>query len=692
MLRIIFLFCCIFIWQKTLFAAQENSKIEVMAKHLYSTKITVHATDGIVVYYQDSVIKAESASYDKETKVLVLDGKVEMIGYKGTKEQTDHMEIHTDNKEVNFKKLFLVSQNDIWLFSDNAHRNEGNYTLGRTVLSSCDINDPLWKMVFSRSNYDSDAKYMKVYNAKVYFKDIPIFYSPYLAFSTNNERSSGLLFPLFGYTQEEGFVYEQPIYWAVSPSMDIEFNPQIRTDRSIGLYSTFRFVDSNHSSGKLRIGYFKDKASYAELNSLPESSHYGLEFNYESSEVLSGKLSQNFTDGLYINTTFLNDIDYLNLQKTQLQHFGLNSLQESRLNYFLYNEDYYAGINAKYFIDTRKEHNDDTLQILPSVQLHKYLDHFLWNNLTYSVDLQLENFDRKKGVTLKQVEMKVPLEFTASFFDDFLNVSLGEELYYSKFFFGNGSYVYDDFQYYSNIYKVKLFTDLTKNYDSFVHVLQPSLEYVKPGNESEKPVQFDQLEDKQKELFTVGLPEENYAFSLSQYFYDTKMKLVFYQRLSQKYYMNRTYKFADISNEMQYNWKQWQFYNNLVYAPKFGKIRESSVHISLHEKMYDFTVGHSYKQVLSDQPDIIPANDISFDFGYMLNDRVKFDGSFTYNIDDASSKQWRIGGSYNRDCWSMAVSLREDIIPRPTGFTKDNGFYVQFNFIPFGGLSTGGKQ
>ncbi len=674
---------------QALHAIEEKNKIEVTAQHLETTETTVKATDGVVVYYQDSMIKASSAFYDKKTKLLVLDGNVEMIGYQGTKEHIKHLEIQTESKEVTFEELFFVSENDVWLFTDKAHRSEGNYTFGMSMLSSCDVNDPIWKMVFSHSLYDSEEKYMKVYDAKVYFWDIPMFYTPYLAFSTHKERSSGLLFPLLGYSADEGFIYEQPIFWAISPSMDMEFNPQIRTNRSIGLYATLRFVDSDHSSGTLRAGYFKDKESYVEENNLPNSSHYGLEFNYESSKIFSDKLPSGFTDGLYINTTFLNDIDYLNLQKTKLEHFGLVPLQESRLNYFLYNNDYYAGINAKYFIDTRKVDNDDTLQILPSVQLHKYLDHFLWNNFTYNVDFQVKNFDRKEGTTLKQAEMKIPLEFTTSFFDDFLNVSLGEDIYYSKFFFGNESYINDEFQYYSNIHKVKFFTDLTKNYDNFIHVLQPSLGYVKPGNESESPVNFDNLTEDQKELFSVGLPEEHYAFSLSHYFYDKNMKLKFYQRLSQRYYVDREYKFADISNEMQYNWEKWQFYNDVVYAPEFNKVRTSSSRISLYETEYYISVGHTYKKVLPDQPNILPANDVSLSFGYTYNQRINFNGGLTYNIDESSSKQWRFGGSYKQDCWSMAASVRQDITPRPTGYTTDNTFYVQFNFIPFGGVGTG---
>ena len=117
--------------------------------------------------------------------------------------------------EKDLSVSFFVSENDVWLFSDTAKRHEGNYTFGRSMLSSCDVNDPLWKMVFDHSLYDSEEKYMKVYDAKIYFWDIPMLYTPYMAFSTHKERSSGLLFPLFGYSAGEGFIYEQPIFWAI---------------------------------------------------------------------------------------------------------------------------------------------------------------------------------------------------------------------------------------------------------------------------------------------------------------------------------------------------------------------------------------------------------------------------------------------------------------------------------------------
>ena len=698
MFRPVFLF--LFILLFGLLYAEEKNKIEVTAKHLKSTKTTVTGKGGVVVYYQDSVIKADTASYNKETKILVLDGRVEMIGYKGTKEHTKHMEIDTQSNEVNFEELFFVSQNDIWLITDKARRSEGNYTLGNSVLSSCDANDPLWKMTFTDSHYDSNEEYMKLYNAKMHFMDVPILYTPYMAFSTNNERSSGLLFPLLGYSEDEGFVYEQPIFWAISQSMDLELNPQIRTNRSIGGYGTLRFADSAHSAGALRIGYFKDNESYVNEHDFPNDTHYGLEFNYESSKVFSGMLPKDYTDGLYINSTFLNDIDYLNLQKTSLTHFGLSPLQQSRLNYFLYNNDYYTGVNAKYFIDTRKEDNDDTLQILPSVQFHKYLTEFLVDNLTYSTDFHINNYYREKGSTQQQAELRIPLEYSTSFFNDFVNISLGEEFYYSKYLFGNGQYTNDDYQYYSNFHRAKVFTDLTKKYDSFTHVIQPSLEYFKPGFESENPVTLDELikdqpveEPTLSDLpFAAGLPEEAYLLNLSHYFYDDKMKLKFYQRLSQKYYTNREYKLSDITNEMGYNWKKWKLYNNITYSTELSYIKNSYSQISLRESEYNFSVGHSFKQVssvdtLADITYAVTANDVNLRFGYSYNERIGFTGGLTYNVEEATSEQWILGGSYKVDCWSMSASVRQSITPRPTGeATIDNSFYLQLNFIPFGGV------
>ena len=107
------------------------------------------------------------------------------------------------------------------------------------------------------------------------------------------------------------------------------------------------------------------------------------------------------------------------------------------------------------------------------------------------------------------------------------------------------------------------------------------------------------------------------------------------------------------------------------------------------------SLGHSFKQALSDTEKITTANDLIFDFRYTYNERVALNGGIIYNLEEESSKLWRIGGSYTRDCWSISASVSADIRPRPTNtagvndYTQEYGFFVQLNFIPFASIDTG---
>lgn len=56
--------------------------------------------------------------------------------------------------------------------------------------------------------------------------------------------------------------YEQPIYIAPYENWDLELNPQIKTDRGFGLYSTLRFIDSPYSIGEVNLGAFRENSSY----------------------------------------------------------------------------------------------------------------------------------------------------------------------------------------------------------------------------------------------------------------------------------------------------------------------------------------------------------------------------------------------------------------------------------------------
>ena len=161
MFKHIFLFILtLVLGMQILSASPDKNRIEIKAKHIELENDIVTAKDNVVVYYGDAVIKASSASFNRKTKLLVLDGDIVLMGYQGGKEHADHMEIQTDTKEVKFEELFLVSENDVWIYSDDVNKREGKYNLGTSVLSSCDISDPLWTMVFSEAEYNTNENHL----------------------------------------------------------------------------------------------------------------------------------------------------------------------------------------------------------------------------------------------------------------------------------------------------------------------------------------------------------------------------------------------------------------------------------------------------------------------------------------------------------------------------------------------------
>lgn len=668
-------------------------KIEIVAASIDATKTTANANDDVLVYYGSTILRSDRAFFDKNSSILTLDGNIDSIGYEQTKEQSDHMVINTKTKAVTFDKLFLTSDNDIWLYTDDAIKNEEIYTLGNTIVSSCSIKNPLWKMVFDKSSYDKNENYMKVYGAKLYMWDVPVMYLPYVAFNTKRERRSGVLLPKLGYSQNDGFIYEQPLFLAFSDSLDIELNPQLRTNRSTGLYGTLRFADTEYSHGELRTGIFHDFESYQISKNNKYQDHYGLEFLYDSSKIFDS-LPFELKDGLYINSIYLNDIDYINLQKSKIGHFGNGYFQESRINYFQSNNDYYGGINAKYFIDTTKISNDETMQLLPSLNFHKFYAPFIDSlPVNYSLDMKLSNYFRPAGDNFRRAEILMPIEYSTNLWSDYLKITLAEELYATTLLFDNSTNTDERFSYLAPLHTIKLSSDLTKRYNSSTHILQPYIKYLYPSKLHSRDLAYEDLSLNAKSLFQMDLANEGLEIGGSQYLYNSDNNLKFYQRFLQPYYTKLNYKFGDFSHEAGMTYNKFDINNKILYSHEFSKLRSSYTGISWSEDIYSATLSHSYNVNFVDDIIVTPlANNISIDASYKSSPFMRWYGGISYNINDDFSTAWRGGGDYETDCFGLNVYVKKDTTPSlgiyGASVESSTAIYFQINFKPFASTGT----
>ena len=149
---------------------------------------------------------------------------------------------------------------------------EGKYRLTDATYSTCTPapgKDLEW---FARTtnlylNYDDEVGTAR--NATLYFKGAPILYSPWVSFSLNNERKSGLLTPTFGSTSRGGMEYTQPFFWNIAQNMDATIAPRFMAKRGTLWNGEYRYLQPAYS-GMLHGQYLpgdklagKDRFSYS---------------------------------------------------------------------------------------------------------------------------------------------------------------------------------------------------------------------------------------------------------------------------------------------------------------------------------------------------------------------------------------------------------------------------------------------
>lgn len=84
-------------------------------------------------------------------------------------------------------------------------------------------------------------------NGYIEFKGVPILYSPWIRFSYNSQRKSGLLAPTYGTTTRSGFEIAVPYYWNIAPNMDATITTRELSKRGIQLQGEFRYLEEKYA-------------------------------------------------------------------------------------------------------------------------------------------------------------------------------------------------------------------------------------------------------------------------------------------------------------------------------------------------------------------------------------------------------------------------------------------------------------
>jgi LPS-assembly protein len=691
------LFFLIFLLQSFVFATS-SQHVEILAKILNKQGNVVHAKDDVVLYSNKYIITADEAYYDYNSSDLELLGEITIMDGVEFSTRSGHAKLNLKNDAGTLTPMFAYTgEGRVWLKCDEANFDAKEYLTKKSIVSSCNVQDPDWKISFTSGKYDKESKFLHTYNSLFYLNDIPVFYFPYFSFSTDTTRRTGLLRPEFSFGSEEGFYYLQPIYFAPKENWDFQINPQIRTRRGSGFEGIFRFADSAYSEGEISFGQFKEKQEYFEENELKNQKHWGYSVAYDRSKLISSWFGKDAEDGLWVDFNYLNDIDYYNTKSDDEGDY--DQLIQSTLNYYLKKDLNYFGLYAKYYIDTAKVENDKTIQELPTFHYHRFTNNILSNNIFYSVDYKTTNLTSKNGFKSVYHQVNAPISFYFPLFNDFLHFKATENFYLAKVNYtdepiskqGGGKNI-------QNFHTLSLYTELAKSYSNFFHTIYIGSQYTIPGN-SRKSDGFEEMEEDEDldELKSLSNDRrENVALSLVEFFYDKSGRKLIAHSIRQSIILSNLatdeYKYADLTNDVKiYFTDNLSLKNLLNYSHQYARFSKFQTSLDWNMDEYKLRFIHTYQiEKEKDNKDNVD-NYLTFDIETDYVTNYNMFARTNYDIEDNYFKSWSIGWTMRKKCWDYRLSYKEERTPKLTSAGSDStyerGIYLTFNLYPIGGIS-----
>jgi LPS-assembly protein len=223
------------------------------------------------------VLRADEATYDKNTGIVTARGKVEIShGAEVLHADTVTYDKRKDTITAIGNVVLLEPTGDV-IFSDKATFSDGMRegiaegfrmlmtdntrlagvggtrtgglitTINKGVFSPCSLCKdkhkwpPLWRIRSRQVIHDNESKQIEHKDSFLEFYGIPVIYTPYLSHPDPSvKRRSGFLTPSFSNNATFGNVLLTPYFWAIAPNEDLLITPRWMTQESPVLSATYR--------------------------------------------------------------------------------------------------------------------------------------------------------------------------------------------------------------------------------------------------------------------------------------------------------------------------------------------------------------------------------------------------------------------------------------------------------------------
>jgi LPS-assembly protein len=269
------------------------------------------ANGHVTVHQEGRSLSADSMTYDYDTGKLTVKGGVDFEDPK-LRIKSDDGDYDTvgsaDFDRANFE---ILDRNGRGFARQMAVSPDGRISLEQVRYTTCPVGNEDWMLQASSIDLDTNAQLGVGRGVLMRFKNVPVFYTPYISFPLGDERKSGLLFPSFAHSTTNGYQLEVPYYFNLAPNYDLTLTPGLFTARGVQLDGLFRYLTAS-SHGQVQATFLpddraenRDNRSYFHITDTTDLAP-GLRFDADVSDVSDSNYFSDFAVGSELTSvTFL---------------------------------------------------------------------------------------------------------------------------------------------------------------------------------------------------------------------------------------------------------------------------------------------------------------------------------------------------------------------------------------------------
>lgn len=209
----------------------------------------VVATGHVEVVQGDYILLADKITYDQPNQLMRAIGNVSVLEPSGNVYFADSVELTEDMKHGLIRQFSARLADNSVFAASSARRVDENITeLKDAVYSPCRVTcddgtgkTPLWQIAADEVKIDQAKKRVTYDNARFELFGVPVGFTPFLAHpAPGAPNQSGLLTPELALDKNLGFIYRQPVYYAINPDRDLTVTPMLTTKEGPVLIGEYR--------------------------------------------------------------------------------------------------------------------------------------------------------------------------------------------------------------------------------------------------------------------------------------------------------------------------------------------------------------------------------------------------------------------------------------------------------------------